>query len=1037
MSLTCSGCSSTVSYSDNDQCATCGAGINISFSLPNTVDTGSDCYCDSYYDALVETDSLGLTNTGSKNCSTCPSGMGVVATTQFISGKEYVGDSYSCRSCPDSNMEMTISPSTYSSSTSPTYTCSCLTNYVQFDMAKIGESYCLYSASSTSVANVYHTNIDTLAEVTYQISSTGASKTVRSAVMKHYLPKAVVNCQFYSSAAHIRDCQTLANLCVLAGYDATNSACSVFADLLLVSGRSNNSFYSEAGWGNHLPWLYYSDSASNVCFDTSISMSVHLTNQHLQYKIASYTLNGTYLGTQDLGSLFAYCTLQAPNSGSGGGTGTSTQWQIFGSTELSTYGCDLTSLLLESGNNINSQRFYELFLVDSGNSDALYPVPVRLSGVLHPGFLCNNGDSLVRRFYLTDMISGIADDGTSSLTPSVMKYASNIILEVGIRNSNPSKIYSPILTVEYTTVDTTSIETTSLSSSSTTKYSFSALYTMDMGDFLSDMKKMRDVAISFTVILTALRLYIWHYRNFRSLLMYTLMPNGCGINMNTLINLGIAGMKSYVQIFFPLTVVLCWYWFVYFKLQRAVAVMFSPQYDYNDESSLYYPFVLHLHLMTLFQLVYVLTLINKQVSSDIFFIDWEPSAGNKTTREETATNTENKASVSQPNIDNSMNDTIQSPTADTAKVSIWRTILVANEWCELQTTRKTNVIFTLFFVGFFLLGLDLDYNATSQPDLNNTSAGQMNAILRFANTTFFWLILSYAQWLWKFCIYERYISEPPEQSFIDFCTIAKISVFVMDEKFHGYYLHCRSPHQYADGSMIELLDMLHKEESGLVVDRSFDSAPPDVQSFEIFASCEFRLAFDKVYNNLLLTTDAVQSNLKGNNVSSAAAGNSSTNTPGYNRVPNAHDNSSKNPYDALFKYWYELLTFLQEWIENNFNKNSLRHVIREKTYNEAFFGLPPDLSLPEQPSVFYPDPQFDYSSVLFLGRELDLLLLNILMYCLCDLWFNNTMLSMLLTYLLEQVLCFIRFELGKVCLLYIKYPRLFISLYLHILYMYV
>ena len=244
----------------------------------------------------------------------------------------------------------------------------------------------------------------------------------------------------------------------------------------------------------------------------------------------------------------------------------------------------------------------------------------------------------------------------------------------------------------------------------------------------------------------------------------------------------------------------------------------------------------------------------------------------------------------------------------------------------------------------------------------------------------------------------------------------------MDERFHGYYLHCRSPHQYADGSMIELLDMLHKEESGLVVDRSFDDAPPDVQSFEIFASCEFRLAFDKVYNNLLLTTDAVQNGISGRGPggSTATGGGSGSgsgaNTPGYNRVPGTNSNSSTNPYDSLFKYWYELLTFLQEWIENNFNKNSLRHVIREKTYNESLFGLPPDLSLPEQPSVFYPDRKFDYTSVFFLGRELDLLLLNILMYSLCDLWFNNTMLSMLLTYLLEQILCFIRFELGKVCL---------------------
>jgi hypothetical protein len=69
----------------------------------------------------------------------------------------------------------------------------------------------------------------------------------------------------------------------------------------------------------------------------------------------------------------------------------------------------------------------------------------------------------------------------------------------------------------------------------------------------------------------------------------------------------------------------------------------------------------------------------------------------------------------------------------------------------------------------------LDYNATMQPDLGTkTSDSPINPLLRFANTTFFWLILTYAQWLWKYTIAERYLGEPPEQSFIDLCTLAKV-----------------------------------------------------------------------------------------------------------------------------------------------------------------------------------------------------------------------------------------------------------------------
>jgi meckelin len=50
-----------------------------------------------------------------------------------------------------------------------------------------------------------------------------------------------------------------------------------------------------------------------------------------------------------------------------------------------------------------------------------------------------------------------------------------------------------------------------------------------------------------------------------------------------------------------------------------------------------------------------------------------------------------------------------------------------------------------------------------------------------------------------------------------------VSLIVLDEQYHGYYLHCRSPHAYADGTMAELVEMLHKEEAGEVKCLDFES----------------------------------------------------------------------------------------------------------------------------------------------------------------------------------------------------------------------
>ncbi len=141
----------------------------------------------------------------------------------------------------------------------------------------------------------------------------------------------------------------------------------------------------------------------------------------------------------------------------------------------------------------------------------------------------------------------------------------------------------------------------------------------------------------------------------------------------------------------------------------------------------------------------------RQSTADIFFLDWEP-----------------------PLPDAPVKGRGARPDVGGGRVSVWRTILVANEWSEMQTLRKTDIRFTLFWMAFFLLGVNLVYSATQQPNLADKSVGSLNIVLRFANTTFWWLIISTGQYLWKFLIYERFFAESPEQIFIDMCTLAKV-----------------------------------------------------------------------------------------------------------------------------------------------------------------------------------------------------------------------------------------------------------------------
>ena len=183
------------------------------------------------------------------------------------------------------------------------------------------------------------------------------------------------------------------------------------------------------------------------------------------------------------------------------------------------------------------------------------------------------------------------------------------------------------------------------------------------------------------------------------------------------------------------------------------------------------------------------------------------------------------------------------------EVSMWRSIFIAKEWNKLQTQRKTCIEFTLVCMSFLLMGLDLNKNALHQSNLDKSSAySSINIALRFANTTWWWIFVSTIQWVWKFLLLERYFSEPPSQLFIDQCTVANISIFILDEKYHGYYLHGSSPYEFADCSMMTMLEQMEKEENGFMVKRGMDSggAPQNCQSFEIFVTHDFNQTLEKV-----------------------------------------------------------------------------------------------------------------------------------------------------------------------------------------------
>ena len=69
----------------------------------------------------------------------------------------------------------------------------------------------------------------------------------------------------------------------------------------------------------------------------------------------------------------------------------------------------------------------------------------------------------------------------------------------------------------------------------------------------------------------------------------------------------------------------------------------------------------------------------------------------------------------------------------------------------------------------------------------------------------------FVQWFFYTVIYERFV-ESKLHNFVDFCSMANISIFVMSETNFGYYIHGRSVHGTADTGMLQMHENLKREE---------------------------------------------------------------------------------------------------------------------------------------------------------------------------------------------------------------------------------
>ncbi|CAH1268916.1 TMEM67 [Branchiostoma lanceolatum] len=771
--------------------------------------------------------------------------------------------------------------------------------------------------------------------------------------IEEYLLAASLGCTPDTGATdtqrNLTACQLLGNLCVLRLYnrqnDGTNQedGCTL---LQALSDANNDNVGTVQDWKVAMPWLYYDhvlNDVSEILSDTEIStkftFSAASQSSKLDLVVAAYSLNGEFLGIQEVtGGLLQLCKDSNTRLDAA---------YVFGTTYSQR--CQLNVQDFWNNTAYQQMAFYDLFYRNPDDSAlrTLYAIPVLITNVQYSNTDNSAGDrtrwQLVRRFFLVDPIgTKLAADGE----PQVVRYASSFSIGVQLRSGNrEGEIYPPLVRITYSeaTLD-------DYTANAKVTVSFSVNYEMSTATYEQDVQIAIGV-LSALAILWALFISTssWRRRigaqmvdctSLLKFILYTFGPLG---NAFFLVAMGAALS-----------------WLLFFKRQDQVYLLLPT--PAQEET-----FIIYLSVACALKCLEMLHFLFTQMTVDIFFIDWERPRG------KTAD--------------------VEGGNGKSQSVSMWRTYFVANEWNEIQTTRKSNTVFQLFTVLLFMNVIGFENLTTTDPRAylvidSEQYVGGYSKLLRFGMMSTFYLVVAIAQWLFFTFFYERFVEDKLGQ-FVDLCSMANVSVFIMANTHFGYYIHGRSVHGQADTGMQEMYEMMVREEDNRCGQRGL-LPNTDNQTFEMSLPHKLRDQYDSIIKPLQQQAAAA----RGQNRPRAGGGNTTS--------AGVDINQQVDAYKKLNKY---LAAFIDH------SRPDIDYIVKDKMFLERLLDM--EFLETTDKGHFYNDDGHSFDAVLFYGNELVLLTFELVVFSVVDLIGQSYVLDAVITYLISRFISNLRDSGGR------------------------
>ncbi|XP_077294950.1 meckelin [Arctopsyche grandis] len=499
--------------------------------------------------------------------------------------------------------------------------------------------------------------------------------------------------------------------------------------------------------------MYGEDESYVVLYRKKIDIAYSL-NENSQYNY----LNIIAMKTDPLGNVRGYSDLYS-------------QWMLPCPTIRKASGSNLLKFSVDYRHRctVGAKQLYsesetvifEPFIkyIDDDSKDStpvLHTVPTLVKGNL----VHFNKDSdvntwqLIKRFYLFDKTSGISNvNGVQVI--KYFRYAKYIEIRIRIRRKGKgerSKIYPPLFIVHYAELSEDDVNV-----DVNVNMEFAITYELDGASMVNGMEIAVGSISAFGILYTILQ--TWSYSRRLGIL---------GFDAFTILQFFIFACGNLANSFFIVSFGASSYSFIINKMQKVVYMLPPTKKD---------EYVIQTYIIVAFSLkIFEVLAINwKQINVDISFIDWEKP--------------------NQPLLEIGIKTPSKTNLKAEAPKSFWRPYFVANEWNEIQTMRKISLPLHLVACIFALevFGASSWTRVGVQVDSNRSTEFITSPAYQLAASGLIFLSLYSIQLMLSLFLYERYIKNAI-LDFMDVCSIANVSLLILDAPLHGYYLHGRSIH---------------------------------------------------------------------------------------------------------------------------------------------------------------------------------------------------------------------------------------------------